>query len=141
MFRMMMFKNYMRSLGGTRGIVLYLLKDGPKSGSELMEGIERMSWGFWRPSPGTFYPALYKLIEDGLIKKNEAGKYELTEKGREKISELSRYEREFGISQAIFLIESYVSYLEDISKTQGDELAKQKERILSIAKRLEALTE
>lgn len=139
MFRIMLFKNYMRSLGGTRGIILYLLKDGPKSGSELMDGIERLSWGFWRPSPGTFYPALYKLIEEGLIRKNEDGRYELTQAGREKLGELSKYEMEFGISQALFLIESYVSYLEDVSRSQPEELKKHRERIASLAKRLEAV--
>ena len=51
--------------GILRHIVLNILKQGPRSGSELMEEIE--FYTDWRPSPGSIYPLLSNLQEKEFI--------------------------------------------------------------------------
>src|SRR5215472_2358106 len=43
--------------GDVRAAVLALLRDGPRTGYQLMSEIEERSGGAWRPSPGAVYPA------------------------------------------------------------------------------------
>jgi DNA-binding PadR family transcriptional regulator len=55
-----------------------------------MEEIERRSEGAWRPSPGSVYPALSQLEDEGLIHADEgAGRrsFELTDDGRAYVEE------------------------------------------------------
>jgi DNA-binding PadR family transcriptional regulator len=56
-----------------------------------MQEIERRSGGAWRPSPGSVYPALQQLEDEGLVRAEEAagrGKlFHLTEEGRSHVTE------------------------------------------------------
>jgi DNA-binding PadR family transcriptional regulator len=56
------------------------------TGAQIIDEIERLSMGFWRPSPGSVYPALEELESEGLIRiaRVEGTKkyYEITESGR-----------------------------------------------------------
>jgi DNA-binding PadR family transcriptional regulator len=50
-----------------------------------MQEIEERSGGVWRPSPGSIYPALQQLEDEGLVRSSEAeGRrtFELTDEGR-----------------------------------------------------------
>ncbi|MFB6469639.1 MAG: PadR family transcriptional regulator [Vulcanisaeta sp. AZ3] len=72
---------------GLKYLILYLLSSrGPMTGAQIIDEIERLSMGFWRPSPGSIYPALEELESDGLIKisRVESTKkyYEITESGK-----------------------------------------------------------
>src|SRR6202008_1762144 len=72
--------------GGGRAALLALLAEEPRNGYQLMQEIERRSEGVWRPSPGSVYPALQQLEDEGLVQPAESeGKkaYELTAEGRE----------------------------------------------------------
>ena len=69
--------------GGLRHMVLYALAQGPKNGVEIMNTIESMCFGTYKPSPGSVYPLLGKLAEEGLIKKSTDGRYEITAAGLE----------------------------------------------------------
>lgn len=51
--------------GMLRHITLNILKQEPMSGSELTEQISE--YADWRPSPGSMYPLLASLQEEGLI--------------------------------------------------------------------------
>ena len=82
-----------RRIGVPRGMLLHvtmvLLKDGPKSGSELTELIAEYT--DWRPSPGSMYPLLNKLRKDGLIAPHEdedpnVKRFEITKKGKEELA-------------------------------------------------------
>jgi DNA-binding PadR family transcriptional regulator len=53
--------------GDVRAAMLVLLDEQPHSGYSLMEEIERRSDGAWRPSPGSVYPTLQQLEDEGLI--------------------------------------------------------------------------
>ena len=55
-----------------------------------MQAIEERSDGRWRPSPGSVYPALSQLEDEGLIRSTErdgAKLFEITDAGREQLGD------------------------------------------------------
>ncbi|MEM3745530.1 MAG: PadR family transcriptional regulator [Candidatus Bathyarchaeia archaeon] len=77
--------------------VLWLLKDKPMSGSEIMDEIERETHGFWKPSPGSIYPLLAWLQDKGYIKEVPSGevgvkRYTITEQGLKLLEERAKIE-------------------------------------------------
>jgi DNA-binding PadR family transcriptional regulator len=78
--------------GDVRAALLALLAEEPRNGYGLMQEIERRSEGVWRPSPGSVYPALQQLEDEGLIRSEESdGRkvFRLTDAGREAAEEAS----------------------------------------------------
>jgi DNA-binding PadR family transcriptional regulator len=74
------------SRGDVRAAILALLREGPRTGYQIMSDIEERSGGAWRPSPGSVYPALAQLADEGLIEGEEsAGRrtFRLTDAGRD----------------------------------------------------------
>jgi DNA-binding PadR family transcriptional regulator len=72
--------------GDVRVAVLLLLAEEPRNGYQLMQAIEERSGGRWRPSPGSVYPTLAQLEDEGLIRSSEADgsrRFEITDAGRE----------------------------------------------------------
>jgi DNA-binding PadR family transcriptional regulator len=72
--------------GDVRAAMLKLLAEEPRNGYQLMQEIERRSDGVWRPSPGSVYPALQQLEDEGLVRAEETdGRklFHLTDAGRE----------------------------------------------------------
>jgi DNA-binding PadR family transcriptional regulator len=72
--------------GDVRAAALALLADGPRNGYQIIQDISERSSGLWKPSPGSVYPALQQLEDEGLIgaTTGEGGRraFELTEEGR-----------------------------------------------------------
>jgi DNA-binding PadR family transcriptional regulator len=71
--------------GDVRAALLALLAEEPRNGYQLMQEIENRSEGVWRPSPGSVYPALQQLEDEGLVRATERdGRkvFELTDTGR-----------------------------------------------------------
>ncbi|MFE9769655.1 PadR family transcriptional regulator [Streptomyces sp. NPDC005808] len=71
--------------GDVRASILALLKDRPMHGYEMIQEIAERSGGAWKPSPGSVYPTLQLLEDEGLIiSAAEGGKklFSLTEAGR-----------------------------------------------------------
>jgi DNA-binding PadR family transcriptional regulator len=73
-------------------LLMLLAVDHPLNGYQLMQGLEERSDGRWRPSPGSVYPALQQLEDEGLIRgvqsEGESGRaFELTDQGREHLTE------------------------------------------------------
>ena len=71
--------------GDVRAGILALLYESPRNGYQLMQELEQRSRGAWRPSPGSVYPALQLLEDEGLVAEAQSASgrvYELTEKGR-----------------------------------------------------------
>jgi len=71
--------------GDVRAGILALLAEQPCNGYQIMQELETRSRGMWRPSPGSVYPALQLLEDEGLIRaETGAGGrvFELTERGR-----------------------------------------------------------
>jgi DNA-binding PadR family transcriptional regulator len=66
--------------------LLRLLAEEPRNGYQLMQTIEERSDGRWRPSPGSVYPTLAQLEDEGLIRSGESEgqrRFEITDAGRE----------------------------------------------------------
>ena len=72
--------------GDVRAAILVLLADRPMHGYEMIQEIAERSDGLWKPSPGSVYPTLQLLVDEGLIvgTESEGSKklFELTEEGR-----------------------------------------------------------
>jgi len=71
--------------GDVRAALVRLLAEEPRNGYQLMQVIEERSGGRWRPSPGSVYPTLAQLEDEGLIRVTDQGGsklYALTEAGR-----------------------------------------------------------
>jgi DNA-binding PadR family transcriptional regulator len=73
--------------GDVRAAILALLAERPMHGYEMIQEIGQRSNGLWRPSPGSVYPTLQLLADEGLIvgTESEGSKrlFELTDAGRE----------------------------------------------------------
>jgi len=66
-------------------VILKLLRDKPRHGYEVMKELEERLHGCYSPSPGTVYPTLQWLEDEGLVVAREVdGKkvYEITDQGR-----------------------------------------------------------
>jgi DNA-binding PadR family transcriptional regulator len=72
--------------GNVRGLLLAALIEGAAHGYELMRRLEEQAGGRWRPSPGSVYPLMQLLEDEGLVRSTDAdGRkvYELTPAGQE----------------------------------------------------------
>ncbi len=77
-----------RRRGDVRAALLLLLAEQPLNGYQLMQAIEERSEGLWRPSPGSVYPTLAQLEDEGLIRSVDADgarRFEITDAGREHV--------------------------------------------------------
>lgn len=71
--------------GDVRAAVLALLLERPMHGYQIIAEIGERSGGSWKPSPGSVYPTLQMLTDEGLLKSEESGgrkTYSLTDEGR-----------------------------------------------------------
>jgi DNA-binding PadR family transcriptional regulator len=57
--------------GDIRTAALLLLAEEPRNGYQIMQEVQERSGGVWRPSPGSVYPALAQLEDEGLIRTEE----------------------------------------------------------------------
>jgi DNA-binding PadR family transcriptional regulator len=77
--------------GDVRLAILTLLADAPANGYSLIGQIADRTDGRWRPSPGSIYPVLRQLTDDGLIASEDAeaesAGYTITEAGRAFLAE------------------------------------------------------
>jgi len=76
--------------GDIRTAALLLLAEEPRNGYQIMQEVSERSGGVWRASPGSVYPALQQLEDEGLIGSQEIeGRklFVLTDEGRALIAE------------------------------------------------------
>ena len=79
-----------RRRGEIRTALLTLIAEEPRNGYQLMQTIEERSRGLWRPSPGSAYPTLAQLEDEGLIRSIERDGtklFEVTDQGREHVEQ------------------------------------------------------
>ncbi len=70
--------------GDMKYVILKLLKERPMHGYEVMKELEQQTHGCYKPSPGTVYPTLQWLEDEGLVRcEEQEGKkvYSITEAG------------------------------------------------------------
>jgi len=71
--------------GDVRAAVLVLLEEAPRNGYQIIQELSERSNGAWRPSPGSVYPILQQLEDEGLVEisSSQSGKtYNLTAAGK-----------------------------------------------------------
>ncbi len=96
--------------GNVRAATLLLLAEQPRNGYQIMQEIAERSKGVWRPSPGSVYPALQQLEDEGMIRSQETDGqrlFTLTDAGAAYTEE---HRAEFG------------SPWEDVSEAVGDDV-------------------
>jgi len=72
--------------GNVRAALLALLAERAMHGYEMIQELDGRTGGVWRPSPGSVYPTLQMLEDEGLVVSEEQGGkrlFSLTETGRE----------------------------------------------------------
>ncbi len=79
--------------GDVRAAILALLSERPMHGYEIIQELVERTGGVWRPSPGSVYPTLQLLEDEGMVTHEEdRGKrsFSLTDEGRAAAAELSK---------------------------------------------------
>jgi DNA-binding PadR family transcriptional regulator len=76
--------------GNIRTAIVTLLAEKPMHGYEIMSELAERSGGVWRPSPGSVYPTLQQLEDEGLVEpaESESGRrvFQLTDAGEKEAS-------------------------------------------------------
>ena len=134
----------MKRRGWLRPWVISMLDVEPKNGAEIINEIEEASMGWWRPSPGSVYPLLEGMVQDGLVTRLGDSKYEITNKGRDEMALANRpwryFQRPSTVSAMVSEIESYISYFEDVAKSDKSKISEYSDRIKAIKEKLVSLT-
>ncbi len=112
--------------GFIRYRVLEALNEKPMSGSEIMTDIEEQTGGFWKPSPGSIYPLLSWLQDNGHVKElpmeNGLKRYELTQKGKALLSEQKKIRRHLREEVGFLPAPFFDSFLMKISPEKKAEI-------------------
>ena len=89
--------------------ILLILSDGPNYGYNLIQRLGEMFWGLWKPKAGTVYPALEKLMEQGLI----TGKVEHREEAPERRYYTITVNGEYALKQGMDKWGLMMEYIEE----------------------------
>jgi DNA-binding PadR family transcriptional regulator len=71
--------------GDVRSAILAVLAERPLNGYQIIQEIAERSGGAWKPSPGSIYPTLQQLEDEGLVRAEEGSgrrTFTLTDEGR-----------------------------------------------------------
>ena len=71
--------------GDIRAAILALLAEEPMHGYQIIQELTERTGSVWRPSPGSVYPTLQMLEDEGLVRSTERDDkrvYEITDAGR-----------------------------------------------------------
>ena len=128
-----------------RFTILAVLRSGPKNGAEIMDSVEKMTFGMWRPSPGSLYPMLQKMVDENMIKKDSSGAYSLTQESDNWFGMGHMHNPFSGNSprnfdEAIDEIKGLVNFLEDIKANGSTKLKENMDELDKIADRIKKLT-
>ena len=156
----------MKQVGELRMWILHVIdENGTSNGVEIMANVQKhydlqFQWHHKdthvhphnegnvqskRLLPGSIYPMLKKMVSEGLITKQDDGKYDLTEDGQIVIINLfehfqSRNEymdrKTISIENSLEAMNWYVSYMEDVDK---EKIAPHKKSIDLLVERLKKI--
>lgn len=74
--------------GDVRAAILALLAEQPMHGYQVINELEERTGGAWKPSPGSVYPTLQMLEDEGLLRaESDSGRnvFHLTDSGRDAV--------------------------------------------------------
>ncbi|MGD9397545.1 MAG: PadR family transcriptional regulator [Candidatus Thorarchaeota archaeon] len=84
--------------GLLRHVLPRMLKSQDMTGTEIMQELHSLTDGEWNPSPGTIYPLLSSLEEEGIIQtvktEGRSKTYTLTDEGRKQMIQFIRHRRQ-----------------------------------------------
>ncbi len=143
--------------GLLRHIIPRLLRSQDMTGTEIMQRLGDLSGGDWNPSPGTIYPMLSSLEEDGIIEaastEGRSKTYRLTEEGKKQMVLVIKHRKvsvgektrlgprlweklldpeervKFHIHGMIHSVESFESMLDSLDKKQQKQLLRHLEEM------------
>src|SRR5579871_4921743 len=135
------FRWMMHRKRGLRMAVVSMLSASPKNGVELMDEIEKMTQGWWRPSPGSIYPLLEQLTKEGMVRKRDDGRYELTEKAGEELewSFGPSFRKRPSLEEMMGEISGFVSYIEELKRSDPAAAAKYSQTLKELSERMARL--
>ncbi|MEM3578409.1 MAG: PadR family transcriptional regulator [Candidatus Bathyarchaeia archaeon] len=136
------FRHWLRHMaavpkGFLRYQVLELLNEKPLSGSEIMSEIEKRTNGCWKPSPGSVYPLLAWLQDNGYIKEvpaEESGtkRYTLTGKGKQLLEEQRKVRAHFRTGRKLVVPPFFGSFLLRMPPEEADEIREAFRRLFKV---------
>ncbi len=131
---------------GLKYIVLILLMKKKLTGAEIIETINRMTMGFFSPSPGSVYPLLKMMLKSGYItvEKIDGKKvYSISKEGKEFIESIlppfnmfNRFDERGKnyVEDSINEIENHIQFLTETKLNTSD-----KARIKKLIKELQGI--
>ncbi|MCZ3366374.1 MULTISPECIES: PadR family transcriptional regulator [Methanobacterium] len=155
----------MKEVGGLRMWILHVIGEfGPSNGVEIMANVQKhydlqfqwyegthvhphhaSSTQSKRLLPGSVYPMLKKMVSEGLITKQDDGKYDLTENGKIIVTNLFEHFRSNELDRGVLSVENsleamnwHASYMEELDK---EEITSYKESIELLIERLKKIKE
>jgi DNA-binding PadR family transcriptional regulator len=81
---------------------LHKIASKPSHGYEILQEIEDRTKGAWRPGPGSTYPILKKLVQEGMIKADSSARedarriYHITPRGIEQLKAAKQMLADYG---------------------------------------------
>lgn len=133
---------YNRKKRGLREIVILILYRIPMTGSELIDAVEKLTHGEWRPTSGSMYPLLLTMREEGILNRREIDdRYELSDSAKNELGVAidPSHQGPQTVEDAITEMHSFVSNMEDLKSTKKENLEPHVDRLRSLAKRLQNL--
>ena len=134
-----------RSHKGLRKWILHIVKGNPKTGAEIMDIMESASQGWWRPSPGSIYPLLDSMVQEGVLSKLEGKKYSITQNGIEELEQPFGWfgwgarDQPKSLDEVLEQMSGYVSYLEDLTAGKDPKLAAYADKVAELKDRVARL--
>jgi DNA-binding PadR family transcriptional regulator len=116
--------------GTLRYIIMDVLKDGPKHGYEIIKQLEERTQGAYSPSPGTLYPTLQLLEDQGIVRSDQESDrrvYHLTESGRAELDKnaslvegfWSRFQQRTPSAPSMYELKFAADAMKDLLRTIG----------------------
>lgn len=130
-----------RKKRGLRSWVMMILRRQPRNGAEIIDDMEVMTHGWWRPSPGSVYPLLEEMVQDGTLRKRPDSRYELANP-----SDLDFWTRGWPMGSGprtpddiLRELSGLTAYLEDLRRSQPAATAPIQPELDAVADRLRKL--
>ncbi|HZJ06065.1 MAG TPA: PadR family transcriptional regulator [Nocardioidaceae bacterium] len=88
--------------GDVRAAILDVLAIEPMNGYQIIAQIADRSGGAWKPSPGSVYPTLQQLEDEGLVEPHEGGARKLLQLTAEGRAYVEEHPEEMGATWRVF---------------------------------------
>ncbi|MFT4009135.1 MAG: PadR family transcriptional regulator [Nocardioidaceae bacterium] len=92
--------------GDVRAAILDVLSTGPMNGYQIIQAIAERSGGVWKPSPGSVYPTVQQLEDEGLVEG-------VSEPGGRRVLQLSEAGKEYVVAHVEELAETWRPFGQD----------------------------